>query len=340
MRDENLRLPVRPAAIRACSAFFLAASLVFLPLACSKTNQPASPPAMQPASKPGPAPTDRIGIHWGQPAEGPFIMGLGSTGSNNAVIALKNQSEMYRSIAAYMMTRERDSKELIPAKEVQFFLVDSQGRDVPRLNQFTACIDGCSQYLAPGNAIIYSFDIRQMFKLNSNGVYRLKACFDPSGYYESTTRPEILSSGTLTIGVDLAGPPIPYEGHKLLKASEWIGLPDSQPAAPPVTQRVDGKSLLDQAAKIRSQHPAGGLEMWQALAELVKPGMTVRQMKLILPPYPSVLNREGKNATLEYPELLELHGNLFIIQYWLALQRNFLWHDAASQLIQLDAKSA
>ncbi|MBI5725405.1 MAG: DUF21 domain-containing protein [Planctomycetes bacterium] len=42
-------------------------------------------------------------------------------------------------------------------------------------------------------------------------------------------------------------------------------------------------------------------------------------------------------ATVAGAEFDKIYGDKWI---WLSLQRNFLWHDAASQLIQLDAKSA
>jgi len=43
-------------------------------------------------------------------------------------------------------------------------------------------------------------------------------------------------------------------------------------------------ALKAAAARVRAEHPDGGEKMWLALAKLVEPGMTVRQMVIVLPP--------------------------------------------------------
>ena len=44
------------------------------------------------------------------------------------------------------------------------------------------------------------------------------------------------------------------------------------------------RALEAAVAKVREAHPGGGKAMWEALAALTKPGMTVREMKVALPP--------------------------------------------------------
>ena len=57
-------------------------------------------------------------------------------------------------------------------------------------------------------------------------------------------------------------------------------LDDGQDTARPISEQ----DLKEAAANIRAEHAAGGRLMWDALAALVKPGMTVVQMKTVLPP--------------------------------------------------------
>ncbi|MBM4041939.1 MAG: hypothetical protein FJ290_25875 [Planctomycetes bacterium] len=60
------------------------------------------------------------------------------------------------------------------------------------------------------------------------------------------------------------------------------------------------EELRAAAAEVRKQHPEGGKLLWEALAKLIKPGTTVRQMKAILPP---ALTPEGQpeRAVSEWP---------------------------------------
>ena len=51
--------------------------------------------------------------------------------------------------------------------------------------------------------------------------------------------------------------------------------------------------------EIRKQHPEGGRTLWEALAKLVKPGMAVREVKLILPPTPAAEGQPA-NAVTEW----------------------------------------
>lgn len=59
-----------------------------------------------------------------------------------------------------------------------------------------------------------------------------------------------------------------------------IELPPSEVEAIGEVSEADLKAA---AAKVRKAHPQGGTPMWKALAELVRPGMTVEQMRLALP---------------------------------------------------------
>ena len=47
--------------------------------------------------------------------------------------------------------------------------------------------------------------------------------------------------------------------------------------------RVSDSQLVARAEAVRSQYPEEGEDTWKALAELLEPGMTIRQMLLIIP---------------------------------------------------------
>ncbi|KPJ73159.1 MAG: hypothetical protein AMS14_06705, partial [Planctomycetes bacterium DG_20] len=68
------------------------------------------------------------------------------------------------------------------------------------------------------------------------------------------------------------------------------------------------RALRAAADKTRAAHPAGGEAMWRALAGLLKTGMTVRQMKLVLPPA-----TPGPDGMPQ--EVVLLHGAHFTITY-------------------------
>jgi len=51
-----------------------------------------------------------------------------------------------------------------------------------------------------------------------------------------------------------------------------------------VIGEVSDEALAAAAKSLRAAHPAGGEAMWRALAELVRPGMTIHQLQLALPP--------------------------------------------------------
>ena len=63
----------------------------------------------------------------------------------------------------------------------------------------------------------------------------------------------------------------------------WRGKIELPPAEFEVIGEVSDKDLIEAGKQVRAAHPAGGLAMWRALAKLVRPGMTVRQMHLVLP---------------------------------------------------------
>ncbi len=51
-----------------------------------------------------------------------------------------------------------------------------------------------------------------------------------------------------------------------------------------VIAEISDEQLRAAAKRVRSDHPAGGKPMWEALAALLRPGTSVRQLKMILPP--------------------------------------------------------
>ena len=62
----------------------------------------------------------------------------------------------------------------------------------------------------------------------------------------------------------------------------------------------DEEGLRAAAAELRKQHAEGGKPLWEALAKLVKPGMTVTQMKTVLPPVPATEGQPA-NVVSEWP---------------------------------------
>lgn len=73
----------------------------------------------------------------------------------------------------------------------------------------------------------------------------------------------------------------------------WSGRVELPPAEFEVVGEVSDENLIEAGEQVRAAHPAGGLAMWQALAELVRPGMTVRQMFLVLPAKKMTLEEMG-----------------------------------------------
>ncbi|MFZ5831202.1 MAG: hypothetical protein ACOY3P_14015, partial [Planctomycetota bacterium] len=67
----------------------------------------------------------------------------------------------------------------------------------------------------------------------------------------------------------------------------WIGKLTLPRVSFEVIGEVTDEALNAAAQKVRAAHPAGGEAMWQALAELVRPGMTIHQLQLALPTFKS-----------------------------------------------------
>ena len=91
----------------------------------------------------------------------------------------------------------------------------------------------------------------------------------------------------------------------------WRGKIELPPAEFEVIGEVSDKDLIEAGKQVRAAHRAGGLAMWRALAKLVRPGMTVRQMYLVLPPRETSF----KAGVLHYPRMTLWNGQSFFLTY-------------------------
>ena len=98
----------------------------------------------------------------------------------------------------------------------------------------------------------------------------------------------------------------------------WSGRVELPPVEFEVLGEVSDENLIEAGEQVRAAHPAGGLAMWQALAELVRPGMTVRQMFLVLPPQ----KPSAKAGMLNAPRLTLWDGQFFWLTY--SLEERFV----------------
>lgn len=126
------------------------------------------------------------------------------------------------------------------------------------------------------------------------------------GFYEWKLKPGRYSIHCLlSLQSDAVGKPSGQTG--------WRGKIELPPAEFEVIGEVSDKDLIEAGKQVRAAHPAGGLAMWRALAKLVRPGMTVRQMYLVLPPRKMSL----KAGVLDFPRTTLWNGQSFFLTYWL-----------------------
>jgi hypothetical protein len=126
------------------------------------------------------------------------------------------------------------------------------------------------------------------------------------GLYEWTLQPGRYSIRCLlNLRSDVAG--------NRTSATPWRGQVELPPAEFEVIGEVSDKDLIEAGKKVRAAYPAGGLAMWRALAELVRPGMTVQQMHLALPP----LKASVEGGILRHSAMTVWNGNAFFCTYWL-----------------------
>ena len=78
-----------------------------------------------------------------------------------------------------------------------------------------------------------------------------------------------------------------------------------------VIGEVSDEALDAAADKVHAVHSAGGVAMWRALAKLVRPGMTVHQLQLALPPLKPAAD---KHTFGDYTEVVWM-GTSFFMRY-------------------------
>jgi len=123
------------------------------------------------------------------------------------------------------------------------------------------------------------------------------------GFYEWQLKPGRYSSRcTLVLQSNAAGL---SEGQ-----TAWKGKLDVPAAEFEVIGEVSDDDLRKAAGVVKAVHFPTLLAQWEYLAKLVQPGMTVRQMYLVLPPKRMTLEEMGKAGTI-------WNGNFFIHRYWL-----------------------
>ena len=84
---------------------------------------------------------------------------------------------------------------------------------------------------------------------------------------------------------------------------------------PSLTPASSDADIGAAAAAVRARHLEGGEAMWKELAATLKPGMSVRQMKLVLPPLPAETEMGG--MLLMYVPILIHRESGFTVSYHL-----------------------
>jgi len=82
---------------------------------------------------------------------------------------------------------------------------------------------------------------------------------------------------------------------------------------PSLTPASSDADIGAAAAAVRARHLEGGEAMWKELAAMLKPGMSVRQMKRVLPPLPTETEKEG--MVLKYVPILIHREPGFTLSY-------------------------
>jgi len=176
------------------------------------SGQPASPPMI-----------------WGKTAEG-LACGVGSTGPNIIVLAVRNASDRDR-VIWYLMSLDKEMA--VPTEYLTLELRDAKGKAIPRTHEGTVRISGTGITLRPGEVCKYIFDARQYFALRESGKYLLTArikdlptwILDPTSGLLGKMTEVSLECEDLALQVDTARPVRPGEGFTIE--------PCTQPATPP-----------------------------------------------------------------------------------------------------------
>jgi len=195
-----------------------------------------TPPATHPApigvsTQPAVAPAGEA--RWGKAVNG-YACGLSSPAANTVVLAIKNISK--EKLYFYTLL-DVEGNRIGLTSYVQMKLIDSQGRDAKGIWGGLR-IRPMRQYLMPGQAVQYLFDIRKAFKIEQAGKYTLQVSAEPTW-----SNGLVLESVKLVLQADPAGPPV--------KASEGIVEPAQQlPATQPAPVSTQPAAALSPAMSL------------------------------------------------------------------------------------------